>query len=152
MSAPVVELDTDVAECGDVVSGRVSWGPVDKTPRQVVVELIYETSGRGDTDSEAVSEHVVAGADSGETRFTLSVPDDGPITFDGSLIRVAWRVEAKLDQAMQRDQRGSTAVTVLPAGGLALWARQVAPPPTVGPIGGSDAVPHDAGFEDPPPS
>ena len=127
-----IRVDTPLVECGETVRGLVTWSVEgDRPPRAVVVELGYRTEGRGDTDhgrAESIR-HDAGAATSGEVPFELRVPDGGPITYDGRLIRVIWSVSASLDLQMARDEAGSAPVTVFPTGGHAVWA-EMAPPPS----------------------
>ncbi len=126
-----VSLDANVTECGDLVTGEVVWGPVESVPRRVVVSLRFLTSGAAaPPDSGGTAELEFAGAVTGRERFELLVPVDGPISFEGRSISVAWQVEARLDLRAKRDPSTTCDVTVLPRGGLAVWARQTAGPPT----------------------
>jgi hypothetical protein len=126
-----LELDTDVAECGDVVAGMVRWGRLESAPRSVRIQLRYWTEGRGDSDGGVVAEVELDGAVQGAGRFELPVPEAGPMSFEGKLIRVLWAAELIIDKTLRPDPDISHAITVLPRGGLALWARQAATPPTV---------------------
>lgn len=118
-----LELDAEVAECGDVLTGTATWGPLDGAPRRVVVRLGYRTEGRGDSDHDEAAEVSWDGTESGQRRFELPVPEHGPMTYEGRLIRVLWRVELRLDRRLQSDPTEQVPVTILPRGGLALWAR-----------------------------
>jgi hypothetical protein len=133
-----LKLDTDVAECGDVVAGMVRWGRLESAPRGVRIELRYWTEGRGDSDGGVVAEVELDGAVQGAGRFELLVPEAGPMSFEGKLIRVMWAIELIIDKRLRPDPDISHPITVLPRGGLAMWARQAATPPTV-----SDQTPPD---------
>lgn len=124
-----LELDSDVTECGDVVTGTARWGPLDFDPRRVIAELRYWTEGRGDQDSNVVSDAAFDAEPEGQGRFELVVPASGPMSFDGSLIRVLWEVRLRFDRSMRSDPSTSAPLTVLPLGGLAMWARQSGAPP-----------------------
>ena len=127
-----IDLLTEVVECGEAVRGLVRWSPEEKMPRGIEVELQYHTEGRGDTDRKVMARahHDVAEGDSGgELPVELLAPVDGPITYDGRLIRVIWTLEARLDMRLARDPSASQIVTVFPRGGHDLWA-QSAPPPS----------------------
>jgi hypothetical protein len=124
-----IELDTDVTEGGDVVTGVVRWGPLDDVPAKVVVRLRYRTEGRGASDTEVVDEVIFAGSASGAERIELSVPVNGPMSFDGSLVKVLWELDLSLDHRLAGDRGTTVGLTVLPRGGLALWARQAGTPP-----------------------
>ena len=108
-----VEVADAVVECGATVSGIVSWsGP--KTPRSVSVTLKYKTEGRGSTDKGEASSVEVAADSQGYHQFHLTVPDSGPVSFDGDLISVIWEVELKLDLKGRRDLKEQQRVEVLP--------------------------------------
>lgn len=125
-----VDLDSAAVECGDVLAGSASWGPLDRAPRSVRVDLRYITAGAGTDDGRVVASADLGGGTEGTARFDLDVPFDGPITFAGRLIQVRWVVELVLDEAMRPDPSRHEPVTVLPRGGLAVWARQQAAPPS----------------------
>jgi hypothetical protein len=128
-TTPQLSLDSDVSECGDRFTGSVQWHPLDDDPVAARVELRYCTQGRGDPDGAVVSLVELDGAAGGSGRFELSVPASGPMSFDGALILVKWSIDLVIDTAMQPDADTSVPVTVLPRGGVALWARQQASPP-----------------------
>lgn len=108
-----VELADAVVECGDTVSGTVSWsGP--KTPRSVSVTLQYRTEGRGSTDKGEASTVQVTPDSQGYHQFHLTAPSEGPISFDGDLISVVWEVELQLDLKGRRDPKESVRVEILP--------------------------------------
>lgn len=135
MNAPALrlELDADVTECGDVLAGVVGWDPVEPAPRAVVVRLAFSTAGSASPpDRGGPAEVRLDVSVDGRVGFEIPVPAAGPITFSGRTVSVSWVVEARLDVA-GRDITASVPVTVLPAGGLAIWARQSAAPPVVMP-------------------
>lgn len=127
-----IDVLTDVVECGETVRGVVRWAPEEKMPRGIDVELTYHTEGRGDLDRKVVARarhDIVEGEGAGELPFELVVPVDGPISYDGRLMRVIWTVTASLDMRLARDPSSAEVITVFPRGGHDLWARS-APPPT----------------------
>ncbi len=124
-----IELDTDVAECGGLVSGIVHCGLQGDNPCQIVTQLKYVTEGKGDIDTAVVDQVVTSGTGGEEGHVELRVPGVGPISFVGSMMRVSWEVVAH-----RRDQQNlavSVGITVLPRGGSAVWAQQVGAPPSV---------------------
>ncbi len=130
----MIELDatTDVVECGDTVRGVVRWAPEEKMPRGIDVLLGYHTEGRGDTDRKVMARarhDIVEGEAGGELPFELVAPTDGPITYDGRLMRVIWTVTARLDMRLARDPSAVEVITVFPRGGHDLWAKSAPPPP-----------------------
>lgn len=104
---------------GGVVSGTVTWNaPEPLKMRLIEVELRWRTEGRGDTDQEAPAKQELAKYElpAGESswRFELRLPPDGPITYEGHLIRILWEVRAHIDIAWGRDLEFTTPLTVLP--------------------------------------
>ena len=89
------------------------------------------SASSGDSDGGVVAEVELDGAAQGAGRFELPVPDAGPMSFAGKLIRVLWAAELIIDKTLRPDPDISHPITVLPRGGLAMWARQAATPPTV---------------------
>lgn len=125
----ILELDADVTECGDILTGRVSWVGGDAAPRTVVVSMRFATSGSGSkSDSGGPEEVRIEPANSESARFELAVPEMGPISFSGRTISVEWRVEARPDRG-ESAVAATQVVTVLPKGGLAMWATKTAAPP-----------------------
>ncbi len=129
----ILELDADVTECGDTLTGSISWRGTDPAPPSVVVSMGFATSGRGSkSDSGGPEEVTISTASSDVARFELPVPETGPISFSGRTISVEWHVEVRSDPSAPTDAV-TQAITVLPKGGLAIWATRTAPPPTVEP-------------------
>lgn len=129
-STLTLNLDSGAAECGDVVSGQLIWQGSD-APTKAEVRLVATASATGsggaDTQRSVVVGPAVCQLKSGEpARFELPVPAKGPITFTGAAMTVSWRIEGK---AQAGDAATQIPFTVLPAGGLAVWAQQAAPPP-----------------------
>ncbi|MCB0997217.1 MAG: hypothetical protein KDB21_19115 [Acidimicrobiales bacterium] len=122
-------LDSPVAEVGETVSGWAQWEGLEKDARGVEVSLQYRTEGRGDTDRGTFSTTRQPAAGSGSVRFDLAVPAEGPITFDGRLIRVIWEVNVKLDVPWATDIVQTETITIFPRGGRTLWVQRNAPPP-----------------------
>lgn len=131
-----LHLDSAVAECGDRFTGTIEWGALDIEPSAVRVQLRWWTEGRGDKDGAVSSRIELPGAPEGSGRFELTVPPNGPITFDGRLMRVRWVVELVLDHTLRPDPDVEEPVTVLPRGGVSLWARMHAPAPVDPPAPG----------------
>lgn len=126
-------LDHDIAEVGTTFTGHMSRSPVDgqtndKTlgkVRAVRISLKYETSGRGDLDSKSfgVLEFPVDEYGMISTNFALEVPADGPISYDGGLIRVGWQIEARSDRQLAPDDKLSVEVLVIPRNGTGFYDR-----------------------------
>ena len=89
---------------GETVTGELRWEPQKDTKyKSVKVRLAWATEGRGDNDG-AVADIVELPA--GETRggeslrvpFSLTLPDGGPMSYDGTLVRIIWSVHAVVDE------------------------------------------------------
>ena len=129
MSPPLeVLLDADVSECGDVLTGMVTY-KIDGGPGSVSVSLVSELQTAERAETTVAADFVVDVA-AGPAPFALSVPSAGPITFKTPLAQLEWRVEARV-VGPEHDDSAAVALTVLPAGGLALWARKAAGPPSM---------------------
>lgn len=122
-----IRLHHDIAEVGGRFTCDVARSPTDGERndgtvglvRAVRIRLGSYTEGRGDVDSDEhavvelpVDEHGMASG-----QIQLDVPIDAPISYDGSLIRVRWFIEARTDIALTRDQKSSAEVLVVPVGG-----------------------------------
>ncbi len=87
--------------------------------RELRVELRWRTEGRGDRNEEKVAAQTVLSGDlpamqSAAMPFTLDVPDAGPITYEGHLIRIRWFVRGVVDVPWGKDIFDEVPVTVLP--------------------------------------
>lgn len=115
-----LDLRTPEAETGGTVAGTVSWSAEGRAPEAIEVALRYRTEGRGTEDSRRVAEqrHELDAAGFGSLptiSFRLDVPPEGPVSYDGDLIRVIWEVTARLDIPWARDEKHEVAVWVGPA-------------------------------------
>lgn len=137
VATPDIELDDWFVEVGGQVRGRVllpgaeGIDPTTERIREVRVSLRYETEGRGDRDrwtGPAQSFDVnVDGSLYGQ--IELSVPGDSPISYDGSLFRVRWTVEARTDLRLRIDRKTAVEFVVVPVGGRGVY-RQPHPLPS----------------------
>lgn len=98
----MIELRTPNVEVrlGHTVSGSVTWD-MDRPPDRVVARIGWVTEGRGDTDDEYFGEESLdlAASEFGSLNrleFTLQVPADAPVSYDGKILRIMWVVEGRL--------------------------------------------------------
>jgi hypothetical protein len=81
---------------GEVIQGEASW-QLDEEAEAVEIRLFWYTSGKGTRDVEVVDSLRTASAvASGSRSFSLRVPD-GPYSFSGTLITLAWAIELVVD-------------------------------------------------------
>lgn len=122
-----MELDDEVAVVGGIFSGKLIREPdgMEKGPmaRAVRLSLKFFTEGRGDKDQKTLHTIEFPLGDDGrlDAPFSFDVPSDGPISYDGSLIRVVWEIEARIDLKLARDPKTERTVLVVPEGGGGLY-------------------------------
>jgi hypothetical protein len=122
MNVEFVNPSTQAA--GGVVSGTLVLRPEeDVTVQASSVSLHWRTEGRGDKNEMEVGS-VDLGALGAlspreERRFAFELPihPDGPVTYDGKLIRVIWEIRVHLDVPWAWDKRQEFPVRVVPRGG-----------------------------------
>jgi hypothetical protein len=123
---PELRLDSDVGECGDAITGSIAWPDAAAPPARAAVRLRQRAEGAGLVDE--ADGHVPVRWDE-QGRFSCPIPAVGPISFSGRLVSASWSVEV-VDLAAEV-VLASEPITVVPTGGLALWAQRMAGPPAV---------------------
>jgi len=114
MSELVVELENGrtVYRPGDTISGRVRWRRDDEV-RSAEVRLGWFTQGKGTSDGALAetmtTEHL---APQGTLPFRFVLPE-GPWSFSGALITLAWTIELVLEPG---NEVASTEILLAPAG------------------------------------
>lgn len=122
--SPELRLDGEVGECGDAITGTIIWPDGTTPPVRAALRLRHRADGAGLVDDTDGGEPVRWDE---QGRFSCPIPDVGPISFTGRLVSVSWTLEV-VDLASDA-VLASTPVTVVPTGGLALWAQRMAGPP-----------------------
>jgi len=96
MSTISLFLDEERVASGDRISGKLSY-PTQTPPQEVMVELLWQTEGRGTRDRQVVDtclidpQQLTLGF---AIPFTVQSPDEGPITYNGFLFRILWEIRA----------------------------------------------------------
>ena len=124
-------FDDLVGEVGGAITGVVSRQAdadgvaSESRARAVRLVLRLRTEGRGNTDTSDVSNQTFDLEAHGglSVRFSLAIPRSTPISYDGSLMRVLYEVEARVDVKLARDPKVSYAVLIVPDGGLTVYQR-----------------------------
>jgi hypothetical protein len=107
-------LDRPGVEPGGEITGIARWtGDVSS----LVVELGWETRGKGDRDAETVATTTIPVAGRTEARFTLTAPH-APFSFSGTLISVVYLVTVRTRTASVRGE-----VVIAPGGEEVILAR-----------------------------
>ena len=94
---------------GEHLKGNVAFEG-SKTPRKLEVVCRWRIEGKGRSREE-----VVGNAESQGTvvSFDFEIPKEGPLTYDGKLLRIIWEVAANADLPMARDDNDVATFTVV---------------------------------------
>src|SRR6478735_8654406 len=77
---------------GETLSGNAIWRLQEK-PKEVMLQLVWQTQGKGSTDMDIVETIPFANPQASESRpFSIQLPD-APYTFSGQLISLIWNLE-----------------------------------------------------------
>jgi hypothetical protein len=96
----------------ETVAGEVSW-QADSPPHSAELRLLWSTSGRGLTDIGTVETIPFPNPQAIETRpFAFTLPE-GPYSFSGTLITLAWALELVIQPG---NHSQSIDITVAPEG------------------------------------
>lgn len=126
-----LELDDIVCPIGHHFRGTLTRQPdadgLSSTSKARSVRLVLRmyTEGRGDTDrSEIAGLNFDLQSHGGlSVPFALAVPEGSPISYDGTLIRIKYEIEAKVDLKLARDEKFARQVLVVPEGGMGVYDR-----------------------------
>ncbi len=98
-----VRLEKTEIIVGETLSGTLIWQTSDgsETPKNASVSIRWYTEGRGNTNHETVQEllldpNQLISFQRSPLPFSFQIPYDGPITYNGSLIRVIWQLEVSI--------------------------------------------------------
>ena len=103
MSAIAIRLEQTQLAVGEQLSGTVSWNPAERHQqlKSASLQLRWHTEGRGTRDSHVVYEEELdldrlASSSFSPIPFSARIPEEGPITYNGSLIRILWEVSVSI--------------------------------------------------------
>ena len=114
-----IRFKRDEVRLGEDVAGTVTWIPEkDKPPKEIKAVLRWRTEGRGDTDIEEAATAIfhVATPMVGKPEtmnFNLRLPELGPVTYDGDLLRLIWEVHVRVDLPWAIDEKYAAPIRVL---------------------------------------
>ena len=98
-----VRLAQTKVTAGDTLKGTLIWhAPNSKVPKKASISIRWYTEGRGMRNNQTVQEfffdpnQLISSQRLG-TPFSLDIPYDAPITYNGFLIRVIWELEVLID-------------------------------------------------------
>lgn len=99
-----IQIDQEEAMVGERVTGRVLWQPEGEVPRALTVRVGWRTEGRGSTATGTIWEQRVPSPSAPmQIPFDAAIPLDGPISYDGRLIRILWEASVQLDLPLRAD-------------------------------------------------
>lgn len=109
MRSLTLQLDRDDAAYipGELITGHVAWD-LTEGPERLTIRLIWQTSGKGTQDVGVVSEQPFELASLRGSRDFSFEGIDGPYSFSGKLITVAWVVEAVVEPGGHHAERSLT--------------------------------------------
>lgn len=113
-----VEIPSGPVEVGATLKGQVTWTPDgDAKPRGLRVTLGWRTEGKGNKKEGTCDETERTDIAPGSTvtlPFEFHVPIDGPVSYDGKLMRIIWEVMARVDLPFTRDEMEKREIRVVP--------------------------------------
>lgn len=104
-----IELAEPTVRNGERLKGRVAWEG-SKTPRRIEVVCRWRIEGRGRGREEVIDR---AESEATSVPFDFEIPKEGPLTYDGTLLRIIWEVAAEADIPRGRDEEAVTVFTVV---------------------------------------
>jgi hypothetical protein len=118
-----VNLERAAVRVGEKLEGHLIWYSLgqDVMPKMATVSLRWYTEGRGTRNhgngAKCIleSEQLISSQDV-PVEFSLEIPEAGPITYDGSLIRVMWELEVviKMTDSLKTDDKQAYPFQVIP--------------------------------------
>lgn len=116
-----IALESERVEAGQSLQARIEWSCTDGRPTRLESTLYWFTEGRGDTDGRRIHTETLPieeGQMTGWTQIDVRVPEDGPISYDGTLLKILWEVRSDLKVDRGSDERAVERVTVQPRSGM----------------------------------
>lgn len=97
---------------GETLTGTVAW-QLQKRPEEVMLQLVWNTQGKGTTDFEVAETVPFPNPQAHDTRpFTVRLPDS-PYSFSGQLISLIWNLELNVKPD---DESHAVEITIAPDG------------------------------------
>ena len=118
-----VHLESNKIQPGAILEGFVIWhsSDDDKVPKAATLSVGWHTEGRGTNDRATLKQlcldmnHLQASFPR-RIPFSVRIPDDSPVTYNGSLLRVLWQVSVVSQKPglFKRKQRQDYPFCVVP--------------------------------------
>ena len=111
-----LSIERTQLQLGEAVRGVALWTPeAGENPRHVFAKVLWRTEGRGIVNTATLWEQRVPAAGLPiQIPIDVALPLDGPISYDGNLLRILWEVVVGLDLPMRKDPEERVRLLVLP--------------------------------------
>ena len=97
-----IALDRTTVEAGEFLTGTVQWsGEPDRAARLVIAAAYWRTDGAGNVAhglGRVAQFKVPAGQRDATLPLRMLIPHEGPVSFQGELIAVEWKLHVRVDQ------------------------------------------------------
>ena len=111
-----LQCDQNFCAPGDNLTGTVNWN-CSKVPDRIIIELVWNTAGRGTTDSgSGCQESFPCSSPTGENTFSLKIPKDCVPSYKGSLVSIQWSIKARADISWASDPKTSVGIIISSTG------------------------------------
>jgi hypothetical protein len=98
------------------VKGTVTWPAEGKQPQALIIMLAWRTEGQGTTDSQVVQKvrHQLSPPAPVNVPFDFEIPADGPVSYNGKLLRILWEIAVVIDIPWAMDKFEYASFQVVP--------------------------------------
>lgn len=116
-----IRLSQSGVRAGETISGDIIWTVPEELPKRAIASIGWRTEGRGDVNRATVQEISLdfskfARGGNATIPFQFQIPFNGPVSYDGSLLRIIWEVNVEIDLAnvLSKKNRQAVIFRVLP--------------------------------------
>jgi len=113
-----IQMPSEQVEVGSSLKGQVTWTPEKESkPRGLRVTLGWRTEGRGNKKEGTCDETERTDIAPGSTvtlPFEFHVPIEGPVSYDGKLMKIIWEIMVRADLPFARDEIEKKEIRVVP--------------------------------------
>ena len=99
-----IELQKETVEAGDFITARIHWvrEGAGRSVTRILADVAWRTGGEGNVASgvaRVTQVPVRKHQPDGVFPVRLLIPYEGPISFEGELISLSWRLRVRVDQS-----------------------------------------------------
>ncbi|KAB8139979.1 hypothetical protein F8S13_25860 [Chloroflexia bacterium SDU3-3] len=112
-----IQINDPYVQVGNTVQGTVEWRSSGTVPRAIIIAAAWRTEGRGDVSLGKAGELRVPYDPSRPLSgvpipFAFDIPAEGPVSYDGKMLRIIWEIVAQADLPMMADEKSALAFRV----------------------------------------